>query len=548
MSGRLPSFFKLASIAFTPPALLRLSRHPVVLTRILMVRKLTHDAAYCFTAATPAVDPSPASMRPVQPWQDSTARKSRSNRHSIFRSRFGAPLSQQGVIPLDSTTLIILAILFSVFFIFTISFAFIGADEDRQPHVKRLFDDVATSNPGIVLFGESVDVDVDEPSVTIRWSILACGEEFILNGSAGAHGSAHCGLPASPLYIFVDGDETPTAMYNPAQIPYNQQTGVRHSISSLVQFDSDHVLDVHEAHLYPFDTYVLSSTLRASSPTNSTSTAVDVPIRKLFAVEEADSFSISVNDAESYVRSTVNGTETPGRDMDMHISRPSGARALTLLLFAVGWTLAHISMGTFIMARRSSERRGVRGYILCAFAVLVALPQLRNSMPDAPGMDGVLIDCIGFFPQMLMSGISAIAMLLLLVARELDAGNSLDSKSPDEAFLPLPSSSPPPKRRPKPISTNRAKFISPLRPITESISAVTTFASGLIGPSPTPHRQNFPLQSPLKPFILGEHTNASSVDYTKQELSRLLRKMNGEYVFPPPSPRAHRTKFSEGVD
>lgn len=145
---------------------------------------------------------------------------------------------------------------------------------------------------------------------------------------------------------------------------------------------------MHEAHLYPFDTYVLSSTLRASSPTNSMNTTVDVPIRKLFAVEEADSFSISVNDAESYVRSTVNGTETPGRDMDMHISRPSAARALTLLLFAVGWTLAHISMGTFIMARRSSERRGVRGFILCAFAVLVALPQLRNSMPDAPGMDG----------------------------------------------------------------------------------------------------------------------------------------------------------------
>lgn len=52
--------------------------------------------------------------------------------------------------------------------------------------------------------GESVDVDVDEPSLTIRWSILACGDDVILPGSAGSHGSALCGLPAKALYIYVD--------------------------------------------------------------------------------------------------------------------------------------------------------------------------------------------------------------------------------------------------------------------------------------------------------------------------------------------------------
>jgi hypothetical protein len=56
----------------------------------------------------------------------------------------------------------------------------------------------------IVLFGESVDVDVDEPSITIRWSILACGQSFVLPESTGSHGSKVCGLPSTSLKIYVD--------------------------------------------------------------------------------------------------------------------------------------------------------------------------------------------------------------------------------------------------------------------------------------------------------------------------------------------------------
>ena len=56
----------------------------------------------------------------------------------------------------------------------------------------------------IVLIGESVDVDVDEPSITIRWSILACGPGYVLPESSGIHGSDSCGLPTFPILIFVD--------------------------------------------------------------------------------------------------------------------------------------------------------------------------------------------------------------------------------------------------------------------------------------------------------------------------------------------------------
>jgi len=55
-----------------------------------------------------------------------------------------------------------------------------------------------------VLIGESVDVDVDEPSITIRWSILACGPGYVLPESSGIHGSDSCGLPPFPILIFVD--------------------------------------------------------------------------------------------------------------------------------------------------------------------------------------------------------------------------------------------------------------------------------------------------------------------------------------------------------
>jgi hypothetical protein len=51
--------------------------------------------------------------------------------------------------------------------------------------------------------GENVDVDVDEPSITVTWSIIACGDNLELNGSSGIHDSA-CGLPSMYLQVYVD--------------------------------------------------------------------------------------------------------------------------------------------------------------------------------------------------------------------------------------------------------------------------------------------------------------------------------------------------------
>jgi hypothetical protein len=57
----------------------------------------------------------------------------------------------------------------------------------------------------VTLFGESIDVDVDEPSTTVRWSVMMCGDNgLVLEGTSGIHGSSHCGLPKDALRIFVD--------------------------------------------------------------------------------------------------------------------------------------------------------------------------------------------------------------------------------------------------------------------------------------------------------------------------------------------------------
>ena len=239
----------------------------------------------------------------------------------------------------------------------------------------------------MVLIGESVDVDVDEPSITIRWSILACGDDFILPGSGGAHNVKACGLPDTPLNIFVDSDDTPTAVYDPSEIPFNRESGHRRSIQNLVQFDSDHVLDVHEARLYPFDTYLLTSSIRATIPLPGNSSVV-VPIRKLMTIDITSSFDITTRDMESY-STTTNGTQQESRDIDMVVKRPQEARFFTFVLFAVSWILTHVTMGHVFIARRLHTLSSLLPHLISSGAILITIPQLRQSMPDAPGLDGM---------------------------------------------------------------------------------------------------------------------------------------------------------------
>jgi hypothetical protein len=122
-------------------------------------------------------------------------------------------------IPMGGAIIAKITLIVSLVFISTITLAFLGGDV-VDPYFEDELNKIANTSPGVitssfnvvhllmysqlVLIGESVDVDVDEPSITIRWSIITCGEEFVLPGSTGVHGSDLCGLPSQPLFFFVD--------------------------------------------------------------------------------------------------------------------------------------------------------------------------------------------------------------------------------------------------------------------------------------------------------------------------------------------------------
>lgn len=104
------------------------------------------------------------------------------------------------------------------------------------------------------------------------------------------------------------------------------------------------------------------------------------------------------------------------------------------------------------------------------------------------------IDCIGYFPQMVIVSISTIALLLILVVHEFDT-----MRNPDP--LPIPLTPPSPQR---PVST--------------------------ISRLPRP---------PGSPTA-----NSSSMEIAQWEMRRLMKHLKGEFVFPPVKP-SHRLMPSD---
>ncbi|KAI0670830.1 hypothetical protein C8Q78DRAFT_1129732 [Trametes maxima] len=337
-----------------------------------------------------------------------------------------APLpTRAGIVPLGPAFLIGIAVLLSLLFTTALSCAFIP-DEDERPFAAVL-ENAAANTPGIVLIGDDVDVDIDEPAITIRWSIIACGPDFVLPGSEGTHGSLSCGLPVMPLAVFVDGDKEPATTYDPSLFPFLIDGGQRNR-RNMFQFDDDHVLDVHQARNYPFDTYVLTSSLRAVSTADNAS----LPIQRLSTISLTSSFVVTSSDTASYLKG-INDTQEPSRDLTLQVVRPAEARMYALLLFGISWMLAHATMALVVFSWNLEGAERLPKYLASTFIVILLIPQLRNAMPDGPDFDGEssrFYDSIGFFPQMLVSAVSAIMLIAMMVKREIQAFE--DSVIPEE--------------------------------------------------------------------------------------------------------------------
>lgn len=156
----------------------------------------------------------------------------------------------------------------------------------------------------------------------------------------------------------------------------------------MFQFDADHVLDVHEARFYPFDTYLLTTSIRAVSTADNTT----LPIQSLGTVSLTSNFETISTDVASFVAAS-NGSDStlPARDLNLRITRPAEARAYALLLFGSSWMLAHATMCLVVLGWRADRQEKVLQYLVVAFAITLLIPQMRNAMPDAPGFDGTSV-------------------------------------------------------------------------------------------------------------------------------------------------------------
>ena len=81
------------------------------------------------------------------------------------------------------------------------------------------------------------------------------------------------------------------------------------SVQSLIEFDSEHALDVDKAPLYPFDTYHLTSSVRivSSTPGSGQNDSVPVTISKIATVDVTTNFAIRTEDVESYADTLRDG-------------------------------------------------------------------------------------------------------------------------------------------------------------------------------------------------------------------------------------------------
>lgn len=145
---------------------------------------------------------------------------------------------------------------------------------------------------------------------------------------------------------------------------------------------------MHDSRLYPYDTYLVSTSLRATS-SNSTMKDISVPIIGMPVVEFMPSFTVSAHDTD--VAISVDGDTTDGRLLELRIRRPGHARVYAMLIFGVNWALCHFNLGIALLSALQGSRlmaMGILSRLAGTAIVLLVIPQLRGTMPDSPGFDG----------------------------------------------------------------------------------------------------------------------------------------------------------------
>ena len=118
---------------------------------------------------------------------------------------------------------------------------------------------------------------------------------------------------------------------------------------------------------------------------SASNTNTSEPISRVLVVDTAYNFNVDSADIRTYLDS--DGFKLPTQHVNLTFKRPATTRVFTLLLFLLAWLLTHISVGQVIIARRSTGTQALVMRLAVTGGIIMVIPQLRNSMPNAPTLD-----------------------------------------------------------------------------------------------------------------------------------------------------------------
>lgn len=168
-----------------------------------------------------------------------------------------------------------------------------------------------------------------------------------------------------------------------------------HSTQSILQFDDSHTLDVHSTRLYPFDAYLLTTTLFVFG-SNGSEERSKIPFLGTVMLQHGTAFAYSC--ANSPIETLYENDWYSGQLLELRMRRQMAAKCYAIIMFAINWALCHFACGfaaTAIWAPSTVQTWRINDLacrirlLFASMVILYIIPQIRSCMPDAPGFDGV---------------------------------------------------------------------------------------------------------------------------------------------------------------
>ncbi|KAL0579352.1 hypothetical protein V5O48_002628 [Marasmius crinis-equi] len=300
---------------------------------------------------------------------------------------------------------------------------------------------------GIVLIGHAFNLKLSERSMQIQWQPSACGAFYnssqspVSSNPRNGGKPAQCGRPNRKVSIFVDGDtDHPAWDYDPEKVPANGQGMQSGLIDSSLWFVTDTQVHMYtwafpaNKHtigldfLYPFLYYEMTHSffgvsIEEEQPNNPNSTKLTpVPILDAVVVTATDNYTpgkfqshsgLSVNFAPN---TTTTSVRVPVFMRQFTLKMSTVAKAFSMILFIINWGLALLvtfMTVTLLVGKVKCGGKVPDSVLAMPLTIILMIPGLRALFIGNPPFGNVL-DLTGFFPQMVLVGISSFVLLVLM--------------------------------------------------------------------------------------------------------------------------------------